>query len=78
MIQKQEGRNLRDALLNASPYLNSALRRQIGGQQNIDVLLRPRKQQPLPNAVERDSTLTLVARIDIFIALGIVELLYAG
>ena len=78
MIEKQEGRNLGNALLNASPYLNSALRRQVGRQQNIDVLLRPRKQEPFPNAVERNSALSLVARIDVFIALGIVKLLDPG
>ncbi len=78
MIEKQEGRDLGNALLNASPYLNSALRRQIGGQKNIDVLLSPRKQEPFPNAVKRDSALSLVARIDVFIAFGIIKLLYPG
>ena len=67
-----------NALLDAPPNLNSALRPQIGGQQNIDVLLRPRKQEPLPNAVERNSALPLVARIDVLIALGIVELFDSG
>jgi hypothetical protein len=44
------------------------LRPEIGGEQNIDVLLRPRKQEPLPNTIQWDSAFSLVARINILVA----------
>ena len=78
LVEQQEWRDLRHAFLDAPPDLNFALWREIRGEQNIDVFLRPGKQEPLPNAVQRDSAAPLVARIDILIALGIIKLLDAS
>ncbi len=78
LVQKQEGSYLGNTLLDAPPDLNSALRFKIAGEQNIDILLRPCKQDPLPNTVEWNSALPLVARINVLIALGIVKLLDSG
>ena len=78
LVEQQEWRDLRHAFLDTPPDLNSALWREIRGEQNIHVFLCPGKQEPLPNAVQRDSTAPLVARIDVLVALGIVKLLDSG
>src|SRR6185437_16185571 len=76
--EAQEGRDFGHALANVSVDLNSALRLEVRGQQNVDVSFGPGEQQSLPITIQRDAALPAVAGVDIVIALGIVELLDAG
>jgi hypothetical protein len=58
--------------LNAAPGL------EIVGEENVDVALVPGEQQLLPDAVQGNATFSGVARVDVVVALGIVELLDVG
>src|SRR5579863_1569603 len=74
-IELQEGSNLRDALLDVTPDLKPALGPEVGGEQDVDVGLRPGEQEPLAEAVDGNSAVSAVATVNVLSALGVIEFL---
>src|SRR5262245_52822881 len=73
-IQTEEESDHSHTVLNGATYHDSAVTRDIAGEQQVDVFEVPGEQGPTRDPAYRDPASTLIRCIHIVLALGIVEL----
>ena len=76
-IEDEERRDLADPVLDLAPELDPAVLVQVVRDQKVDVELVPGIDQPLERGVEQHAAVAVVARVDVVVALRIVELAHA-